>query len=66
MAGCTNLDVRLVDGDTGREGRVEICVDGVWGAVRSHTITNLAARVICNQLGHPSECEYMFKYIYLH
>ena len=55
-----------MDGDTGLEGRVEICVDGVWGAVRSHSITNLAASVICTQLGHPSECEHTFIYIYIY
>ena len=54
-----------MDGDTGLEGSVEICVDGVWGAVTSYSITNLAARVICNQLGHPSECEHTFKCICL-
>ena len=57
VAGCTNLNVRLVDGDTELEGRVEICVDGVWGAVTSSSFT--AARVICNELGYPSECEYI-------
>ena len=51
-----------MDGDTGLEGRVEICMNGVWGATRSYTITDLAARVICTQLGHPSECEHTFKY----
>ena len=60
MAGCTNLDVRLVDGQSGLEGRVEICVNGVWGAVRSYALTYGAARVICNQLGYPSECEHIF------
>ena len=63
MAGCTNLDVRLVDGQTGLEGRVEICVNGVWAAVlSSYPFTNEVARVICNQLGYPSECEHIFCY----
>ena len=59
MAGCIYMDVRLVDGDTGLEGRVEVCIDGVWGAIRSSS--SRVARVICNQLGYPSECEHVTK-----
>ena len=56
-AGCKNYDVCLVDGDTGLEGRVEICMNGVWGAVIVISSSSTAARVICNELGYPSECE---------
>ena len=30
---CTTGNVTLVDGDNEMEGRVEVCRDGVWGAV---------------------------------
>ena len=33
MSSCTIGDFRLVDGDSEMEGRVEVCSNGVWGAV---------------------------------
>ena len=59
LAGCTNGDIRLVDGKNKHEGRVEMCVDGIWGAISAYSLTFQAARVICEQLGYPSECEHL-------
>ena len=33
MSSCTIGDFRLVDGDSEMEGIVEVCSNGVWGAV---------------------------------
>ena len=30
---CTDGDIRLVGGSTSNEGRVEICVNNVWGTI---------------------------------
>ena len=54
---CTTGDVRLVDGGSEVEGRVEICRDGVWGAITEYSWDHRDAEVTCRQLGYPSECE---------
>ena len=45
------------------EGRLEICVNGVWGTVCNDGLTSNdgfdidAARVVCRQLGFPDDGE---------
>ena len=50
---CTNGDVRLADGIIDNEGRVEVCVNGVWGVVCDQGWDKTDAHVVCTQLGHP-------------
>ena len=58
---CTTGNVRLVDGDSEMEGRVEVCRGGVWGAVYSGWSFN-DAQVTCRQPEYPSECELVSLY----
>ncbi len=47
----TNGTIRLVDGTTPYEGRIEVMIDGVWGTVCDDWFDIAEARVACRQLG---------------
>ena len=51
---CTDYDVQLVDGTTANEGKVLICINGVWGTVCDNEISSSDITVICRQLGYKS------------
>ena len=47
-------EIRLRGRRTSREGRVEICLGGVWGTVCDNGWGTADARVVCRQLGLPT------------
>ena len=51
---CNDTDIRLVNGSSVWEGLVEICFDGLWGAVCAGGVNNRDAAVICGALGLPN------------
>ena len=41
--------MRLVNGVVDREGRLEVCVSGIWGRICSQQFSRSAARIACIQ-----------------
>ena len=52
FSGCAHGTIRLVGGTSSLEGRVELCVNGLWGTVCSDGWTAVDANVACRQLGY--------------
>ena len=49
---CSHGDVRLVNGTTLQEGRLEICYNSNWGTVCQDRWGNEDSFVVCRQLGY--------------
>ena len=55
VAPCTTGPLRLVGGNIPNEGRVEICLNNVWGTVCDDGWSTTDAAVVCRQLGYSTQ-----------
>ena len=49
---CNEGDIRLMNGQTSKDGRVLVCLDGVWSSVCDDRWDFRDAAVVCRQLGY--------------
>ena len=47
---CVDNDFRLVGGSN-TSGRIEVCVDGLWGTICANSLDDETAAEICKQIG---------------
>ena len=59
---CNERDMRLRGGASEYDGRVEVCVGGVWVTVCDDMWDLSDATVACRQLGYGDRCEIMTIY----
>lgn len=52
---CTDGEMRLADGESENEGRLEICFRNHWGTVCDDDFDAAEATLVCRELGYPSE-----------
>ena len=60
-APCSTGQLRLAGGNIANEGRVEICLNNVWGTVCDDSWRNVEAAVVCQQLGYNTQGDYDIK-----
>ena len=54
-----------MDGRKEEEGRIEICLNGLWGLVCNYEWDLRDARVVCRQLGYDG-CELLYSLIHMY
>ena len=59
LTGCPHGSIRLRNGSTSMNGRVEVCLNGDWGTVCHDHWSAVDANVACLQLGYSGSGMYI-------
>ena len=59
---CPPGDIRLVGSSVADAGRVELCLNNVWGTICDDGFDVNDANVVCRQLGYPNHGTLIFFY----
>ena len=54
---CNDDAIRLADGTSEFNGRVEVCIEEEWGTVCDDFWEDQDAAVVCRNLGFPTRCK---------
>ena len=49
---CVSGDIRLINGTSKSQGRLEVCIGNVWGTVCGRSWDTYDSQVVCKQLGY--------------
>ena len=52
---CEDWTIRLVNGSSVREGRLEVCINNAWGTVCDRGFSDEDAQVVCVEQGFDRE-----------
>ena len=58
---CITGQLRLAGGNIANEGRVEICINNVWGTVCGSSWGTTDASVVCRQLGYSTQGQLLLR-----
>ena len=61
---CATGSIRLVGGSEQYEGRLEVCIDEVWGTICDDAFDSMDAGVACAQLGYSRFSKFLCHYIF--
>ena len=51
-----------MDGESDNEGKVEICIDGIWMTTGANYWFYSHAKIVCRQLGYYDNCKINISY----
>lgn len=52
LTACEHGEIQLADGVYSFEGRLEVCLNGLWGTICDANWSEIESNVVCNQLGY--------------
>ena len=56
----TDWEMRLVNGGSSLEGRLEVCLNGVWGTICDQSWDDTDAGVVCSQMGYSARGKMLY------